>query len=363
MTSSVSSAPIRILRPLLPDADAILPYLRRIDASRIYSNYGPLATEFASRLSTLTGAAYVTLTSNGTTAIEIALRAVTPGHGICLMPAFTFVASAHAVCNAGMRPHLLDVDPDHLILTPHIVLAALPTLRERPSAILVVSAFGAPPDLPGWARIEAETGIPVVFDAAAAATALSGIGTSPVSISLHATKVVGIGEGGAVLTSDASLGERMTAMTGFGLSGHTRVALIRGGNYRISEYAAAVGLAALNALPERLAVLRRLALGYRERLLNRRTRLQRGAGEEWQTMTLNAILPADMVEETIARFDAAGVEWRRWWGLGIHRHPTFADVPRSSLAATDEVAPRVLGVPFHVSLSDADLDRVAALLP
>jgi dTDP-4-amino-4,6-dideoxygalactose transaminase len=329
----------------------------------MYTNYGPLATEFATRLSGLTGAASVTLTSSGTTAIEIALRAATRGHGICLMPAFTFIASAQAVCNAGMRPHLLDVDPDDLVLTPEIALAALPTLPERPSAILVVSPFGAPPDLQVWSRFEAEEGIPVVFDAAAAATALSGVSIAPVCISLHATKVLGIGEGGAVLTSDAALGERTTAMTNFGFSGSPRLAQMRGGNYRISEYAAAVGLAALNALPERLAVVRRLALSYRDRLLNRRTRLQRGVGEAWHTMTLNVILPTGTAEETTAHLDAAAVEWRRWYGLGIHRHPAFADLPRSCLAATDAVAPRVLGLPFHVSLTDAELDRVAAVLP
>jgi dTDP-4-amino-4,6-dideoxygalactose transaminase len=362
-TSDSRIAPISVLRPLLPDADALLPYLRRIDQTRLYSNFGPLASEFALRLSALTGAASVTLTSSGTTAIEIALRAATSGCGTCLMPSFTFIASAHAVCNAGMRPHLLDVDPNNLVLTPDIALAALPTLPERPAAVLVVSAFGAPPDLSAWARFEAEEGIPVVFDAAAAATALSGVGRSPVCVSLHATKVLGIGEGGAVLTSDTVLGERLTAMTGFGFCGPSRVAQIQGGNYRLSEYAAAVGLAAIEVLPERLAMLRSLALGYRDRLLNRRTRLQHGAGEAWQTMTLNVILPEDKVEDTTARLDAAGVQWRRWWGFGIHHHPAFADLPRSSLAATKAVAPRVIGIPFHVSLTEAELDRVAALLP
>jgi dTDP-4-amino-4,6-dideoxygalactose transaminase len=362
-TGDSRMAPIRVLHPLLPDAEALLSYLRRIDQARWYTNYGPLATEFTVRLSALTGAASVTLTSSGTTAIEIALRAATSGRGTCLMPSYTFVASAHAVCNAGMRPHLLDVDPDNLVLTPDIVLAALPTLPERPSAVLVVSAFGAPPDLPAWARFQAEAGVPVVFDAAAAVTALSGVGSSPVCVSLHATKVLGIGEGGAVLTSDTALGERMTAMTGFGFCGASRVAQMRGGNYRLSEYAAAVGLAAIDDLPKRLANLRGLSLGYRDRLLNRRTRLQRGAGEAWQTMTLNVILPDDMVEDTTARLDAARVEWRRWWGFGVHCHPAFADLPRASLAATEAMAPRVIGVPFHVSLTDAELDRVAALLP
>lgn len=356
-------SPVRVLLPLLPAVDEIVPYLRRIDASRIYTNYGPLATEFAARLAVLTCAPSVTLTCNGTTAIEIALRAATSGHGTCLMPSFTFIATAHAVCNAGLRPHLIDIDPNELVITPEIVLAALPTLSERPAAVVVVSAFGAPPDVAAWDRFEAEVGVPVVFDAAAATTALRGVGTGPVCISLHATKVLGIGEGGAILTSDTSLGDRMTAMTGFGFNGSPRLATIRGGNYRISEYAAAVGLAAIDKLPERMALLQQLVLRYRDGLKDRQSRLQHGVGEAWQTMTLNVILPRGTVSETITRLDAEGVEWRRWWGLGTHHHPPFANLSRSSLAVTEDVAPRVIGLPFHVSLTDADIDRVTALLP
>jgi dTDP-4-amino-4,6-dideoxygalactose transaminase len=203
----------------------------------------------------------------------------------------------------------------------------------------------------------------VVFDAAAAATALSGTGAEPVCVSLHATKVLGIGEGGAVLTSDPALATRMTAMTGFGFLGAPRVSAIRGGNWRISEYASAVGLAALDALPEKLRTLGRLAAGYRTRLAGRRTRLQDGAGERWATMTLNAILPEGAVAETQARLDAARIEWRCWWGPGCHRHPAFADLPRADLSGTDALAPRLLGLPFHEGLTEAELDRVVACLP
>ncbi|MFL1463226.1 DegT/DnrJ/EryC1/StrS family aminotransferase [Roseococcus sp. DSY-14] len=355
--------PVRVLRPALPTAEALLPYLRRIDASGIYSNHGPLALEFAARLGQLTGTPGVTLTSSGTTAIEVALRAVAPAGGTCLMPSFTFIATAHAVVNAGLSPVLADVDAGSLMLTPAVARAAIATLPQAPAAILPVSAFGAPPDLAGWEAFRAENGIPVVHDAAAAATALHGAGDAPACVSLHATKVLGIGEGGAILTRDTALSGRMTAMTGFGFAGRERVSTVRGGNFRMSEYAAAVGLAALDALPGRLAHLRELALGYRRRLQGRRSRLQDGAGEAWQTMTLNVLLPEGEAEATTARLDAAGVEWRRWWGLGTHRHPAFSDLPRTALDTTEALAPRVVGLPFHTALQEDDMDRVVACLP
>jgi dTDP-4-amino-4,6-dideoxygalactose transaminase len=360
--SSVGLAPVKVLIPRLPSASAILPRILGIDARRFYTNFGPLATEFEEALKALVGAAGVTLTCNGTIAIELALRArSTPGRRLCLMPAFTFIASAHAVCNAGLEPFLLDVDPGSLALTPEIVEAALPSLAEPPAAVLVVSAFGAPPDLKVWAAFESRHGIPVVFDAAAAVTSLSDIGAQPVCVSLHATKVLGIGEGGAIFSSDLRLIERLTAMTGFGFM-WDRISEVRGGNYRISEYTAAIGLSAVEALPARQARLREVAAAYRRRLRGKESRLQPGVGEAWVTMTLNVTVPSAEAHLTTERFDAGGIDWRRWWGLGCHRHPAFADVRRADLSITEALAVRVIGVPFHDDLTEAEIDRVVACL-
>jgi dTDP-4-amino-4,6-dideoxygalactose transaminase len=357
-----SLATIKVLRPRLPAAAKLLPYLERIDSSRTYSNYGPLNGEFARRLGELVGGSHTTLTSNGTTAIELALRLRCAQGGHCLMPAFTFIATAHAVCNAGLTPYLLETDPNSLALTPEIAAAALGSVPGPVAAVLVVSAFGAPPDFAGWAAFEQKHGIPVVFDAAAALTSLSGIGEQPVCVSLHATKTLGIGEGGAIFCADRGLMERATAMTGFGFVGQERLSSLRAGNYRISEYSAAVGLAGLDGLPARIQEMRELTAAYASRLEGKAVRLQQGVGTDWVTMTLNVIVPAGDVAATTRRLDDAKVEWRRWWGLGCHRHTGFKDVPTSDLSATDALAPRVIGLPFHDDLSPADLDRVTGCL-
>jgi dTDP-4-amino-4,6-dideoxygalactose transaminase len=364
-----SLPPVPVLRPLLPTAEAVLPFLRRMDDTGIYSNYGPLWQELRAGmgawLAARSGAAVVRVvpTSSGTTAIEIALRArALSGRRICLMPSFTFVASAHAVCNAHLDPFLTDVDESSFTLTPAIAEAALAQLPQPPAAVLVVSAFGAPPDIAGWEAFEANHGIPVVFDAAAATTSLRHIGSQPLAVSLHATKVFGIGEGGAVITADPALADRLIAMTGFGFAGAERVSSLRGGNYRISEYAAAVGLAVLADIDAKEHRLVGLAERYAQALGNSPCRLQPGAGTEWATMTLNVVVPAERLERTIARLDAGKVQWRRWWGLGTHRHPAFADLPRMDLSVTERLAPRVIGIPFHERLTDAEIERVADAL-
>src|SRR6266851_7724884 len=124
--------PVPLMVPSLPSAEKILPYLQRIDASGYYSNNGPLWHEFrdgfAAYLSRRAAVAQVNVATatSGTTAIEIALRArAIPGRRFCLMPSYTFIASAHAVCNVGLEPFLLDVEETSLVLTPRIAAEAL----------------------------------------------------------------------------------------------------------------------------------------------------------------------------------------------------------------------------------------------
>jgi dTDP-4-amino-4,6-dideoxygalactose transaminase len=360
---------VPVLVPTLPETEALIPYLRRIDGANSYSNYGPLWREFrdafSARLAERTGAenVHVAFTANGTSAIELALRArALPGHPYCLMPSFTFIATAHAVCNAGLTPYLTDVDPESLVLTPDIAEGALRRLPRKPGAVVVVSAFGAPPDIAGWRDFEHAHGVPVVFDAAAAAASLDSVGDQPLAVSLHATKVLGIGEGGAVITTDVKLAERITAMTGFGYLDDTRTSVLRGGNYRISEYTAAVGLAALTGLDAKIAQLRAVVMQYRDRLVNSPVRLQNGVGEHWVTMTLNVLAPGSGLEEMLMSFDRAGVQWRRWWGLGCHTHPAFEDLPALDLEVTRDLAPRVIGVPCHTRLSARQVDAVCGCL-
>jgi len=358
-----------VLVPTLPRADALLPFLRQIDESHIYSNYGPLWREFrarfAARLAGRSGqdGVHVAFTSNGTSAVELALRCrALPGRRFCLMPSYTFIASAHAVCNVGLIPYLVDIDPLSLVITPDIAARSLRELPEQPAAVLVISAFGAPPESGVWQDFERTYGIPVVFDAAATAASLSEVGSQPLAVSLHATKVLGIGEGGAVISTDHALTERITAMTGFGYLGDARRSAIRGGNYRISEYAAAIGLAALEGLEDKIARLRAVIGRYRERLADSPFRLQAGAGDRWVTMTLNVIVPANELGDVLDRFEDNGVQWRRWWGLGCHTHPAFETLPALDLSATRELAPRVIGVPCHTELRPEQIDIVCGCL-
>jgi dTDP-4-amino-4,6-dideoxygalactose transaminase len=358
-----------ILVPELPPTEEVLAFLRRIDNSHVYSNYGPLWHEFRDGLAAYVGGhsrqndVCVSLVSSGTIAVEVALRArAMPKTRYCLLPSYTFIATAHAVANAHLEPFFADVDERSLAITPEIAADALRRMPERPGAVVVVSPFGSPPDIAMWEEFETEFGVPVIFDAAAAVTTIGRIGHQPLCVSLHATKVLGIGEGGAILTTDRALKDETTAMTNFGFYGLARLSEVRGGNYRISEYACAVGLAMLARIERRIETLKRVTNLYLKSLAHIDVRTQDGCGTDWLTMTFNVILPQSCLERTLARFDREEIPWRRWWGLGCHRHPAFANCPGTDLPVTTSLAPRVIGVPFFDSITHEQIESVCAAL-
>lgn len=243
--------PVPVARPELPKAEAVLPYMRQIDESRWYSNFGPLLTEFETRLAARfePGTQIVTC-ANATQALALTLQAMQlPKGSLCAMPAYTFVATAHAVIAAGLIPYFLDVDPDDWMLRPQTVRQALARAPGAISAVILVAPFGLMPDPASWLALREETGVAVLLDAAAAfddahAAAL------PTVVSLHATKVLGIGEGGFLATEDGDLAQRVRQLTTYGFKG-SRESRIPATNAKLSEYAGAIGLAPLRVAASR----------------------------------------------------------------------------------------------------------------
>lgn len=199
-----------------------------------------------------------------------------------------------------------------------------------------------------------------MFDAAAATLNLTYVGAQPVCVSLHATKALGIGEGGAILTTDTDLVAQTTAMTGFGFSASSRVSEVRGGNFRISEYDAAVGLAAFDGLDARIRQLREASLAYVEGFERIGVRMQPGFGTEWLTMTVNALFEPAAADAVTAAFDAAGIQWRRWYGTGCQAHPAFATCRHDGLPQTPAASAGAIGVPFYPAINREQIDEVCA---
>ena len=179
-----------------------------------------------------------------------------------LVPAYTFPATANAVVRAGHVPVLSDICPQRWTLTPAIARDAL--ARERFDAVLPVAVFGVAILVEAWDAFNAQTGVPVIVDAAAALGAMEGARRVVVAYSLPATKPLGIGEGDVIATTDAAFAARVRKMINHGFeAGEVTTA---GTNARLCEYASAIGLAQLARWPRILARRRVIWNRYRERL-------------------------------------------------------------------------------------------------
>lgn len=353
---------LAVAKPRLPPAEAIFPYLRRIDSARWYSNFGPLLQEFEARLAARFGAQAQAITcTNATQGITLALQALDlPAGALCAMPSWTFVASAHAAVQAGLTPWFLDVDPASWMLDPVKTAQALAAAPGPVAAVVVVAPFGRMPDIDAWLAFQDATGVKVVVDAAAAFDA-AGDARLPTVVSLHATKVMGMGEGGFVATNDPVLASRVRRLTSFGFEG-SRLSQHTATNAKISEYAAAVGLAALDAWPADRLRWFTASQTLRHALHRAGVAFQPGWGSDWTTSVCVVETAPGKAAETAARLAARGIDTRMWWGDGCHASPAFADCPRTALPCTEALAASTLGLPFHIDLDRADIARISEAL-
>jgi dTDP-4-amino-4,6-dideoxygalactose transaminase len=354
----LSSDNISVFVPLLPTADGLLPYLKEIDAGRRYSNGGPLLDRFEAALAEHFGVVVdrVVAVANATAGLTLSLLAAAPATGgLCVMPSWTHEATAVAALRAGLTPWFHDVDEETWRLDPDTVAASI-RREPRVAHVLVTAPFGAAVDQAPWAALMRKTGVAVTVDAAAGFDSLRG-GDVDAVVSLHATKVFGIGEGGVVIAADASTARRIRHSAQLGLSDERRMLQV-GMNAKLSEYGAAVGLAGMGEWPARRRRLSALRDDFAAALSgNADIRLWSPAGV---SSTLMAQLSQESVDGAAARLQGLGIETRRWWGRGCHRQPALAGCPRTALPVTEALADSVLGLPFHTDISPGDIARIAA---
>ena len=355
---------IPIMRPKLPSVERLVPYLQSIDRSRFYSNFGPLALSLEERLAAHygLGAGTVATVANATLGLALALMAQNARPGtLCVLPAWTFVGTVHAVVTAGLIPYFVDVDPETWAVDIAAVGEEIARAPATVGAIMPVAPFGHPIDIAAWGRFQSETAIPVVIDAAAGFDSLRP-GVIPAVVSLHATKVLGVGEGGFVISTDPSIAGAVRRRSNFGFDANRQV-LVAATNAKLSEYHAAVGHAALDEWPEIRSDWMAAAVAYRRRLENSNNiLLQTGIGGPWIGGTcVVRVRESDSVRAQHA-LAAAGIETRRWWDRGAHAYPATATFPRAALTTTTALARSTFAVPFSRDLAVADIDKITEVL-
>lgn len=362
-----ASETVELMRPLLPQAQAIAPYLARIDNARWYSNFGPLEQELRRRMAEhFSISPECTITAaNATAALTSVLRGLNlPRDSYCLVPSWTFVASPASAIAAEMIPYFIDVDDQSWSLEPDQVKKQLTQVKGVVGAVLVVAPFGRPVDIQAWDKFTAETSIPVVIDAAPGFDSFrnASFGKTAVVFSLHATKVLGAGEGALVISKDTALIRHVHEQTNFGY--YTRHISIPGTNAKMSEYTAAVALAALDGWREKRQqwLLTHNACRAALAPVVEKHKLILWFPDESVTTTCNIRLPKPEADKVISQLQVRGIKARQWWDKGCHMQPAYAKYPHGDLSVTAALGASVVALPFYIDIPHAHFDRIAAAL-
>lgn len=336
---------VAVMRPAPPLLEMAASRLAAMDGSGLYSNFGPQEKELRERFAERLGveAAQVATVANATLGLSGAVAVF--GGSRWAVPVFTFAATPAAVFFAGAEVVFADVG-EHLVLD----IAGLSV-----DGLMPVAPFGALADLKRWSGMGR-----VVHDAAASLGNDIDLSKLPagqaVVFSLHATKVLGAGEGGVVVFGDADDAARFRAWTNFGFSG-SREAQVAGVNAKMSEIQACYVHAALDGWEREKA-----------EWVEARDRVERMAAAVGVELLRfgNGVNPYAIAEfpdaETALRVESAlaahGIGTRRWWAMGCHRMPAYAHLTDASFPVTDDIAARSLGLPIYRGITASDVDAI-----
>jgi perosamine synthetase len=315
---------------------------------------GPKVAEFEAEIARICDVPHAVAVSSGTAALHLAVLAfgLEPGDEV-VVPAYTFPATANVVALAGLKPVLVDVDPETMNIDPARI-----EVGPRTKAILAVHLFGRP--LP----LHELPDVPLLEDAAGAlgatyrGRACGGLGVAG-CLSFHPRKIVTTGEGGAVTTSDDSFADAVRQMRNHGWRSLVPADMpVPGLNYRLSDILCAVGIPQARRIGELLAKRTRIAAGYTERLRDLPVLLPRaddGDVHGWQAY----VVQVDDRDRILAELRAQGIEAQ----IGTYSLPLLgAYSDQGEFPGARRVFERALALPFHTRLTDGDLDRVAQAL-
>jgi dTDP-4-amino-4,6-dideoxygalactose transaminase len=362
--------PLHVGRPNIVSRAAFLANVERILDSHWLTNNGPVVREFERRIAEYLGVKHCVAMCNGTIALEIAIRALGL-QGEVIVPSWTFVATAHSLYWQGITPVFADIDPATHNLDPDAVRRMI---TPRTTGIIGVHLWGRAAAIDELQAIADAHGLKLMFDAAHAfgstykGVSIGRFGACEV-LSFHATKAFNTMEGGAVVTDDDELAEKMRLMRNFGFIGYDNV-IHPGTNGKMVEVCAAMGLANLDSFDEIVAVNRRNHAAYKQALagISGISMLDYDPAERnshhYVVLELDDRCAAAR-DDIIAALHAENVLARKYFWPGAHRMQPYRDLfPHSGLmlANTEMVANRVVILPSGCSVSQEAVDTIGSII-
>ncbi|MGI8436169.1 MAG: DegT/DnrJ/EryC1/StrS family aminotransferase [Chthoniobacterales bacterium] len=329
---------------------------------------GREVSSFESQWAAYLGADHSIGVGNGTDALELALRALGIGHGdTVITTSNTAVATVAAIELSGASPLLVEVDADTLNMSPIALEAALVNnTTKRVKAIVPVHLYGQPADMSAILDLAHRYDLRVIEDCAQAHGAkIDGrrVGTfgDAAAFSFYPTKnLAALGDGGAVVTNDVILAERLRALRSYGWR-ERYVSEEAGMNTRLDELQAAILRQRLPFLEEENARRRDIARHYQHSLGTiAKLRLPRPAPEV-RHVYHQFVIRLEKRDELRAHLLRDEIETAVLYPIPIHLQPAYRDriATAGPLPITERSAQELLCLPIHPWLEDAEIARVS----
>jgi len=356
--------------PNLGSRSALDKYIDGIYDRCWVTNNGPLVQELEAKIASHHEVSHCVAMSNGTIALEIAIRALEL-NGEVIVPSYTFIATAHALHWQAITPVFADINPATHNLDPAAVRRMI---TPNTTGIIGVHLWGRSAPIDELEAIAQEYKLKLLFDAAHAFGcshngAMVGRFGSCEVLSFHATKFFSTFEGGAVLTNDDDLAEKMRLMRNFGFAGLDNV-IHPGTNGKMNEISAAMGLVNFESLDQMTRINREKYELYCERLAgipgisvlpydytnkNNFQYLVLEIGEDYPMAR----------DELIQALHAENIRARRYFWPGCHNMKPYKDIyPHAGLLLpnTMQVADRVVVMPTGTSISAEQIEVITGIV-
>ena len=360
---------INVTRSSMPPFEEYCDEIRELWDSHWLTNMGVKHRELETELKRFLGCGELALFTNGHLALENVIEAFNL-HGEIITTPFTFASTTHAIVRSGCTPVFCDIDPVTFTLDPEKLEALI---SEKTVAILPVHVYGNLCDVDRIGAIAEKHGLPVIYDAAHSFGVFrNGVSSAcfgdAAMFSFHATKVFNTIEGGAVCCRSEEIRQRLCDLKNFGIHDEENVPYV-GGNAKMNEFCAAMGLCNLRHLEEEIEKRRRVAERYDVRLggvpglqLNARQENTRPNYAYYPVVFDGFRLTRD---EVFNRLKAEGIVPRKYFYPLTSAFACYNGRPGFSPAQTPVAqctAASVLTLPMYADLPLETVDRICRLI-
>lgn len=352
---------IPVTKPFMPPIEEYESFVHGIWQREWLTNNGPLVNDLELKLKHYLKVPHLLYMSNGTIALQIAIKALELTGEIITTP-FSFIATTSSIIWEGCKPVMVDINPQTLNIDPARIEAAI---TPKTSAILATHVFGNPCDIDAIDVIAKKHNLKVIYDAAhcfgskykgKSVYAYGDISTA----SFHATKLYHSIEGGAVFTQNAELLKRMVYLRNFGFNGPDDFAYV-GINGKNSEFHAAMGLVNLKYADEILDKRKRQFLFYSEvleGLQKRQQLLQKNSSYNYSYYPV--ILPSEeILHGVVHSLNSSGIFPRRYFYPALH---TLSFVDKFECNHCLDISKRILCLPLYHDLTTEEMYMIVRVL-